>query len=183
MTKISDLSKNQSKNSNGLTITTKTQRDIHHLAMNKNDKEIKEYIDSLCINIFSLWEPKLLMNVFISIEHQQNCDIIKHVNEDCVHTIHFDPQKYPVCNKFKGEGYSLPCKDLATSAVNHGYQIVKHSLYIVGGLSANRFSCSRCIQYKGDIKCRQSTLFNSKTFHNDAINSQGIIGKKLVVGV
>ena len=42
LTKISESSKNQSKNSNDLTITTKTQRDIHHLAMNKNDKEIKE---------------------------------------------------------------------------------------------------------------------------------------------
>ena len=31
--KILDSSKNQSKNSNGLTITTKTQRDIHHLAI------------------------------------------------------------------------------------------------------------------------------------------------------
>ena len=47
--------KNQSKNSNGFTIMSKTQRDIHHLAINKNDKEIKEYIDSLCIDIFSPW--------------------------------------------------------------------------------------------------------------------------------
>ena len=45
-TKISDSSKNQSKNSNGLKIITKTQRDIHHLAINKNKKESKEYIDS-----------------------------------------------------------------------------------------------------------------------------------------
>ena len=29
-TKISDSSKNQSKNSNGLTITTKIQKDINH---------------------------------------------------------------------------------------------------------------------------------------------------------
>ena len=48
---------------------TKTQRDIHHLATNKNDKEIKEYIDSLYIDMFSPWEPKLLMDVFILIEH------------------------------------------------------------------------------------------------------------------
>ena len=68
-TKISESSKNQSKNSNGLTITTKTQRDIHHLAINKNDKEIKEYIDSLCIDMFTPWEPKLLMDVFILTEH------------------------------------------------------------------------------------------------------------------
>ena len=71
----------------------------------------------------------------------------------------------------------LLCKDLATSAINHGYQNVKNGLYIVGGLSVKGFSCSKCIQYKGDIKCQQLTLFCSKTFHNDAINSWGIIGE------
>ena len=68
-TKITDSSKNESKNSNGLTITTKTQRDIHCLAINKNNKEIKEYIDSLCIDMFTPWEPKLLMDVYILTEH------------------------------------------------------------------------------------------------------------------
>ena len=121
-TKMLDSSKNQSKNLNGLTITSKTQRDIHRLAINKNDKEIKQYFDSLYIDMFTPWEPKLLMNVFIWTEHQQNYGIIKHVNKDCVHNIYFDPQKYPVCNKFKGKGYSLLCKDSATSAINHGYQ-------------------------------------------------------------
>ena len=52
-TKIIDSSNNQSKNSYGLTITTKTHRDIHHLAINKNNKEIKDYIDSLCIDMFT----------------------------------------------------------------------------------------------------------------------------------
>ena len=84
VTKISESSNNQSKNLYGLIITTKTQRDIHHLAINKNDKKIKEYIDSLCIDMFSPWEPKLLMDVFILTEHQQNYDIIKHMNKDCV---------------------------------------------------------------------------------------------------
>ena len=59
-TKISDSSKNQSKNSNGVTIMTNTQRDLHHLAINKNDKKIKEYNDYLCFDIFLPWEPKLL---------------------------------------------------------------------------------------------------------------------------
>ena len=54
--KISDSSEIQSKNSNGLTIMTKTQRDFDRLAINKNDKEIKEYIDTLCFNMFSPWE-------------------------------------------------------------------------------------------------------------------------------
>ena len=61
------------------------------------------------------------------------------MNKDYVHTIYFDPQKHPVCNKFKGEGYSLLSKDLISSAINHGYQIVKNDLYIVGDLTANRF--------------------------------------------
>ena len=79
---------------------------------------------------------------FILIEHQQNYDIIKHVNKDSVHMIYFDHQKYPVCNKLKGDGYSLLCKDLATFAINHGYHIVRNGFCIVGGLTANRFSCS-----------------------------------------
>ena len=122
--------------------------------------------------MFSPWEPKLLMDVFIL------TDIIKHVSGDCVHKIYFDPQKYPVCNKFKAEGYSLLCKDLATSAINHGYQIVRNSFYVVGSLTAYRFFCGRCIQYKGDIKCWLLALFCSKRFHNDAINSRGVTKKK-----
>ena len=68
LAKISDSSKNQSKNSNGFTITTKTQKDSHPVAIDKNDKEIKEYIDYLCIDLFTPWEPKLLMYVFILTE-------------------------------------------------------------------------------------------------------------------
>ena len=48
------------------------------------------------------------MDVFILTEHRQNYYIIKHANEDCVHMIYFDPQKYPDCNKFKGEGLFSP---------------------------------------------------------------------------
>ena len=169
--KIANSSKNQINESDGLTIMTKTKTDIHHLAMNKNNEEIKNYIDSLCIDMFSPWKPKLLMDVFILTDHIEKYDIIKHINEDCLHTIYFDPQKYPVTDKFQGEGYSLLCKDLATSSINHGYQIARNVFYVVGGLTANRFSCSRCIQYIGDIKCRQATPFRAKTFHNDAINT------------
>ena len=101
-------------------------------------------------------------------------DMIEYMDED---TLYIDPQKYPVCNKFKGEGYSLLCKDLVTSAINQGNKIVRNYFYVVDSLTANRFSCSRCIQWKGDIKYWQLTLFCVKTFHNDAINSWGIIGK------
>ena len=65
----------------------KTKRDIHHLAINKNDEESKEYIDILCFDMFSPWEPKLLIDIFILAKHQQNYDIIKYANETCVHTI------------------------------------------------------------------------------------------------
>ena len=112
-----------------------------------------------------------MIDVFILTEPWQNYDIIKHVNEDCVHTINFDPRKYPVCNKFNGESYSLLCKDLATSAINQEYQIVRNGFYVVGGLNTNKFSGSRCNQYKGDIKWRQLTLFCAKHFYNDKINS------------
>ena len=50
----------------------KIQRGIHQLAINKNDKKIKEYIDSLCIDMFSPKQPKLLMDVFILTAHWQN---------------------------------------------------------------------------------------------------------------
>ena len=49
----------------------------------------------------------------------------------------YTPQKYPVCNKFKGEGYSLLRNDLAISTINHGYQIVKNGFYVVGSLTAS----------------------------------------------
>ena len=80
---------------------------------------------------------------------------------------------------FRRRGYSLLCRDLVTSAINHGYQIVKNGFYVVSGLTANRISCSSCIQYKGEIKCQQLNLFCAKTFYNDAINSQFIIGEKI----
>ena len=70
-TKISNSSKNPSKTSNSLTIMTTIQRDIHHLAINKNDKEIK---DSFCFDMFSLWEPNLEINIFILTEYQQDYD-------------------------------------------------------------------------------------------------------------
>ena len=58
-------------------------------------------IDSFCIDMFSPLEPKLLMDVFTLTKHQQNYDLIKHMNEDSVHTIYFDPQKYLFRNKLR----------------------------------------------------------------------------------
>ena len=61
-----------------------------------------------------------------------------------------EARQHPVYNKFNREDYSLLCKDLAISAINQGYQIVRNGFY-VDILTINRFLCSRCIQYKGDI--------------------------------
>ena len=72
---------------------------------------------------------------------------------------------------------------MATSAINHGYQIVRNDFHDVGGLTADNFACSRCIQYKGGIKCRQLTLYHAKTFHNYAMHSHGVTGNKWVAGV
>ena len=67
---------------------------------NKNDRKLMEYIDSVCSEMFSPWVPKLLMDVFILTQHYEGYDIIKHVNQDCLHRVYFDPQKYPVSNQF-----------------------------------------------------------------------------------
>ena len=48
------------------------------------------------------------------------------------------------------------------------YEIVKNGFYLVGGLTANRFSCSRCIQYKGNNDVGKTTPYRQKSFHNDA---------------
>ena len=86
---------------------------------------------------------------------------------------------YIVSNQFQGNGDDLLCKDLVTSAINQGYQIVKNGFYLVGCLTAKRFSCSRCIQYKGNINFCKSTFFCQKTFYKDARNTHGLIGKKM----
>ena len=119
------------------------------------------------------------MDIFILTQRHASYDIIKHVNQDCLHRIYFDPQKYPVSNQFQGDGYYLLCKDLVTTAIKQGYQIFNNGFYPVGGLTVNRFSCSRCRQYKGNINFRKSISFCQKTFHNDARNTLGRIGRKM----
>ena len=121
-------------------------------------------IDSVCWEMFSPWVPKLLMDVFILTWHHEDYNIIKHVNEDCLQRLYFDPQKYPISNQFQEDGYALLCKDLATSAIKQVYQIVNNGYYIFGGLTANGFSCSRCIQYRGNIYFCKSISFCKKHF-------------------
>ena len=140
---------NQGKN--GLTIISSKEKVDSNFPFNKNDRKLMECIDSVCLEMFAPWVPKLLMDVFILTQHYEGYDINKHVNQDCLHRVYFDPQECPVSNQFQGNRYDLLCKDLATSAIKQVYQIVKNGLYSVGGLTANRFSCSICIQYKENI--------------------------------
>ena len=100
---------------------------------NKNDRKLMENIDSVCSEMFSPQVPKSLMDVFILTQHYEGYDIIKYVNQDCLHRVYFDPQKYPVCNQFQGNGYDLLCKDLAASAIKQGYQIVKMVFILLRG--------------------------------------------------
>ena len=114
-------------------MSSKEQESDPMFHLNNNDQKLMDYIDSVCLDMFSPWEPKLLMDVFILSEHHENYNIIKHVNQDCLHRIYFDPQKYHVTNQFQGEIYDLLCKDLATSAIKQGYQIVKMVFILLRG--------------------------------------------------
>ena len=68
---------------------------------------------------------------FMLAEHYKDYNIIKHICADCVHTIYFDPLNYLVLNQYHGDGYSLLCKEFATSAINQGYQIVRNSFMLL----------------------------------------------------
>ena len=120
--------------------------------------------------------PKLLMDILILTQHYKGYDIIKHINQDCLHRVYFDPKNTLY---FKGMKNDLLCKDLATSAIIQIYQIVKNVFYSVSSLTANRFSCSRCIWYKGNIYFHESTSFRQLTFHNDAWITHGLNGSKM----
>ena len=132
--------------------------------LNNNNRKLMEYVDLVCSEMISLWLPKLLMDIIILVQHYKDYNIIKNINEDCLQRVYFEPQKYPVSNQFQGHGYALLCKVLATSAMKQGYQIVKTGLYVVRGLTINRISCSRCIQYKGNMNYRKSFFFVKKLF-------------------
>ena len=57
-----------------------------------------EYIDSVCSEMFSPCEPKLLMDIFILTQHHEGYDIIKDINQVCLHRVCFNPQNYPISN-------------------------------------------------------------------------------------
>ena len=56
---------------------------IHH-----NNFKIKEYFDSVCMDMFAPWEPKLLMDVCILSHKCKYYNIIKHINEEISYIIY-----------------------------------------------------------------------------------------------
>ena len=84
--------------------------------------------------------------------------------KDCVQTIYCDPRKYPVCNKFKGEDYSLLCNDLATSAINHGYQIVKNGFMLLAVLPLIGFLVADSFNIKVTLNIDNELYFVQKPF-------------------
>ena len=104
---------------------------------------------------------------------------MKHINEDISYVIYFDPSKYSVKDGYDGDWYSLLCNNIATTAIQDGYHIIKNEYYSICSSTAQRCSCNRCVPYKGDMKHRCSKTFRSKRFHHDAKNTCGLQGKNM----
>ena len=90
---------------------------IHH-----NDFKITEYIDSVCMDIFAPWEPYLI-----------DYSIIKHINEEISYIIYFTSSKYSVKDGYDGDGYSLLCNNIATTALKNGYCLIINGYYPICG--------------------------------------------------
>ena len=111
---------------NGLTKNPDADTVPEDISIHQDIFKIKEYIDSYCLDMFSPWEPKLLMDVCILPQKCKDYNIIKHINEEISYFIYFDPKKYLVNDGYEGEGYSLLCNDIATAAIKSGYHIVRN---------------------------------------------------------
>ena len=79
---------------------------------------------------------------------------------------------------YDGDGYSLLYHDIATTAFKGWYHIIRNGYYTIRGSAAQRYTCNRCVPYKGDVKYCNSKNFRLKIFHNDAKNTRGPEGKK-----
>ena len=106
-------------NKNGLTTISSKEK----VKTNFLSTTLMEYIDSVCWEIFSSWVPKLLMDIHIQTGHHEDYNIFKHLNEDCLHIVYFDPQKCPVSNQFQVDVYFL--------AIKKSYHIVKNGVMLV----------------------------------------------------
>ena len=109
--------------------------------------------------MFAPWEPKLFIDVSILSQKCKNYNIIKHINEEILHIIYFDPAKYSAKDEYNRYGYSLLCSDIATTAIKDGSHIIKNEYYTIHGSSAKRFSCNMCVPHKGDVKYCSSKNF------------------------
>ena len=147
---------------------------IHH-----NNFKIKEYIDSVCMDKILLWEPKLLINVWILSQKYKDYGIIKHVNEDMSYIIYFDPSKYSVKDGFNRDGYSLLCNDTAVRGLKEGYQRIENGYYTIRCSTIQRFFCNRCDWHIRDVEYCSSKSLKLKSFHNDAKYTCGIEGRKM----
>ena len=124
-------------------------------------------------------ELKLLMDVCILSQKSKDYNIIKDINEEISYIIYFDPSKYLVKDGYNGHGYSLLCNDIATTVIKDGYHIIRNGYYTVGSSTAQRYSCNRCVPYKGRVKHCSSKTFRSKSFCNEAKKTCGPQGKKM----
>ena len=120
--------------------------------------------------------PKLLIDVCILSQKYKDYNIIKHINEEI---FYFDPSKYSVKDLYDGDGYSLLCNNITTTAIKDGYHIIRNGYYSIRGLTAQRIACIMCVPYKGNVKHHSSKTFRSKRFHNYAKNSCGLQGKNM----
>ena len=78
-----------------------------------------------------------------------------------------------------GDGYSLFCNNIATTALKHGYDIIINEYYTIRGSTAQNCSYNRFVPCKSDVKHCSSNTFRTKRFHNDAKNTCGPQGKKM----
>ena len=119
---------------NGSTTNLDSETVPEELSKYHNNFKIKEYIDSVCMDMFVPWEPKLLIDVFILSQKYKDYNIIKHINEEIFYIVYFNPSKYSVKDKYDGDVYSLLCNNI------DGYHIIRNGYYTICGSTAQRFS-------------------------------------------
>ena len=66
------------------------------------------------------------MDVCILSQKCKDYNIIKHINEEISYIIYFYPSKYPVKDGYDGDGYTLLCNNIATTAIKDGYHIIRN---------------------------------------------------------
>ena len=80
------------------------------------DSNMKNYIDSTYSDMFSPWQPKFWLDVFILTEYQKFYNIIKVVLENISTKFKLLLQNI-LFYKYQEDFYSLFCTDFVTSAI------------------------------------------------------------------